>query len=171
MFFSIWFNWQTNARQHCRNARRGLESKATLTTSTSFVLLPFWQYSWRRVTICNDLLEFVKILFLQVMQLFTSLCAAQTSRYCFERFELVQITAKALWHISTWYFHNCHHTRAGFSPVQNPSYCQSWVKKVSLLLCAHQRSFWTFILNLDNKWPRILWQKRDVWSASGVNML
>ena len=45
----------------------------------------------------HKLLEFVKLLFLKVMQLCISICAAQTLRCCFERYKLVQTTAKALW--------------------------------------------------------------------------
>jgi len=45
-----------------------------------------------------NLLEFVKILFLKVMQKCKPICASRTLRCCFERFELVRTTAKALWH-------------------------------------------------------------------------
>jgi len=52
---------------------------------------------WRSVTISINLLEFVKLLLLKVMQLCISICAVRTLRCCFERYKLVRTTAKALW--------------------------------------------------------------------------
>jgi len=43
-------------------------------------------------------LQFVTILFLKVMRLCKPICASRILRCCFERYELVQTTAKALWH-------------------------------------------------------------------------
>jgi len=43
-----------------------------------------------------NLLEFIKVLFLKVMQLSKPICAVRTLRCCFERYELVRTTARAL---------------------------------------------------------------------------
>jgi len=43
-----------------------------------------------------NLLEFVKVSFLKVMQLGKLICALRTLRFCFERYGLVRTTAKAL---------------------------------------------------------------------------
>jgi len=48
------------------------------------------------VTIRVNLLEFAKLSFLKVMQLCKPICAAQTLRCCFERYEVVRTTARAL---------------------------------------------------------------------------
>jgi len=47
-------------------------------------------------TIWMNLLEFIKVLLLKVMQLCIPICAAGTLRCCFERYELVRTTARAL---------------------------------------------------------------------------
>jgi len=47
------------------------------------------------VTQCHNMdefVEFVKVLFLKVMQLCKSICASRTLRCCFERYELVRTT-------------------------------------------------------------------------------
>jgi len=44
-----------------------------------------------------NLLEFVKFLFLKVMQLCKPICAARTLRCCFDRYELVRHKARGLW--------------------------------------------------------------------------
>jgi len=49
-----------------------------------------------RCTKCYNLLESVKILFLLKLQLSKPICVAYNSRCCFERYEFVQITVKAL---------------------------------------------------------------------------
>jgi len=49
-----------------------------------------------RVTTCNNLLEFVKICSCK------PIWAEWTSRCCFEHYERVQTTAKALWHEEVW---------------------------------------------------------------------
>ena len=48
------------------------------------------------LAIWMNLLEFVKVLFLKVMQLCKPICASRTLRCCFARYELVRTTAKAL---------------------------------------------------------------------------
>ena len=53
---------------------------------------------WCSVTIWINLLEFIKVLLLKMMQLCKPTCAARTLRCCFERCELVRTTARALWH-------------------------------------------------------------------------
>jgi len=58
----------------------------------------FLDVLWRRFTIWITLSEFVKLLFLNVMQLCKPIRAAQSLRCCFERYELVPNTAKFLWH-------------------------------------------------------------------------
>jgi len=59
---------------------------------------------WRTVAIWINLLVFVKTLFFKVMQLCKPICSAQTSRCCFERYELVWTTAKAFvtWRHCAW---------------------------------------------------------------------
>jgi len=49
-------------------------------------------------TIWMNLLEFIKVLLLKVKQLCKPICAAGTLRCCFERYELVRTTARALCH-------------------------------------------------------------------------
>jgi len=44
-----------------------------------------------------NLLEFVKFLFLKVMQLCKPICAARTLRCSFDRYELVRHKARGLW--------------------------------------------------------------------------
>jgi len=123
------FNSHTRQNSYCCNLKQNFEDLPpchcctininSRTTGTKLL--------WRSVTIWINLLEFVKVLFLKVMQLCKPICAARTLRRCFERYELVRTTAKALWHEDialdqwsvTWNFPASHTCIAALQNLKN----------------------------------------------------
>ena len=75
-------------RSHTRNERCG--GQCFYYIYNSFLL----QLLWRSVTIWMNLMEFVKVLFLKVLQLCKPICASRTQRCCLQRCERVRTTVR-----------------------------------------------------------------------------